>query len=309
MSVTDYISSINIPPSVVTIGTFDGVHIGHQKIISRLVKTGKDNDLKSIVLTFFPHPRMVLQTNPNIALLNTIAERETILMSLGLDQMVLQPFTEAFSNLSAKEFVSSILVEKLNAKHIIIGHDHRFGKNRSANVDDLRYFGKIFGFAVEEISAQEIEDVSVSSTKIRNALNRGDIATANAYLGYNYFLSGKVVRGKGLGKTIGYPTANVEVEDAYKLIPFDGVYVVKATVDHKELFGMMNIGTNPTVSGTDRTIEVHLFDFDRTIYGSQIKIEFLERLRDEQDLGSITRLKAQLQLDMDNAKSFLKNHG
>ncbi len=292
-----------------TIGTFDGVHIGHQKIISRLVKTGKDNDLKSIVLTFFPHPRMVLQTNPNIALLNTIAERETILMSLGLDQMVLQPFTEAFSNLSAKEFVSSILVEKLNAKHIIIGHDHRFGKNRSANVDDLRYFGKIFGFAVEEISAQEIEDVSVSSTKIRNALNRGDIATANAYLGYNYFLSGKVVRGKGLGKTIGYPTANVEVEDAYKLIPFDGVYVVKATVDHKELFGMMNIGTNPTVSGTDRTIEVHLFDFDRTIYGSQIKIEFLERLRDEQDLGSITRLKAQLQLDMDNAKSFLKNHG
>jgi len=252
---------------------------------------------------------MVLQTNPNIALLNTIAERETILMSLGLDQMVLQPFTEAFSNLSAKEFVSSILVEKLNAKHIIIGHDHRFGKNRSANVDDLRYFGKIFGFAVEEISAQEIEDVSVSSTKIRNALNRGDIATANAYLGYNYFLSGKVVRGKGLGKTIGYPTANVEVEDAYKLIPFDGVYVVKATVDHKELFGMMNIGTNPTVSGTDRTIEVHLFDFDRTIYGSQIKIEFLERLRDEQDLGSITRLKAQLQLDMDNAKSFLKNHG
>lgn len=302
-------TSNNKPESVVTIGTFDGVHIGHQKIISRLVKISKEKELKSIVLTFFPHPRMVLQKNPNIELLNTITERESLLMSFGLDQMVLHPFTKAFSNLSAREFVSSILVDKLNTKHIIIGYDHHFGKNRSANVDDLRLFGQEFGFDVEEISAQEVQDVSVSSTKIRAALQQGDIATASSYLGYNYFMSGTVVSGKGLGKTIGFPTANIKVEEDYKLIPNNGVYVVGATVANQQLFGMMNIGTNPTIGGKDRSIEVHLFDFDKLIYESPIRIEFLGRLRDERKFGTIDQLKVQLHKDMITAKSFLKDHG
>ena len=246
----------NSNATIVTIGTFDGVHIGHQKIIKRLVDIAHKKHLKSVVLTFFPHPRMVLQNNNDIKLLNTIEERETILSDLGLDYLVVKTFTKEFANLSAEEFVKNILVDKLNAKHIIIGYDHRFGKGRSANIDDLKSFGKQYDFEVEEISVQDIEDVSVSSTKIRNALNDGDIITANTYLGYGFYITGKVAKGKGLGRKIGFPTANIEIAEDYKLIPKNGVYVIKTSIENKLVYGMMNIGMNPTVNGTKMVFAV-----------------------------------------------------
>jgi len=295
--------------TVVTIGTFDGVHLGHQKIINRLTNTGKEKDLKSVVLTFFPHPRMVLQKHSDIKLLNTINERENILKELSLDEMIVKPFTKEFANLSAREFVKTILVEELQAKHIIIGYDHQFGRNRSANIDDLKLFGEEFGFTVEEISAQDVEDVAVSSTKIRTALDQGDITVANAYLGYNYFINGIVVKGKGLGKTIGFPTANIEVSEDYKLIPKDGVYTIKSTLNDEPLLGMMNIGNNPTVGGSNKTIEVNFFDFDKDIYGKSLKIEFISRLRDEQKFESLELLQEQLKKDKLEAINSLRNHG
>ena len=295
--------------TIVTIGTFDGVHIGHQKIVNRLINVGKEKTLKSVVLTFFPHPRMVLQKHSDLKLLNTIDEREAILKSLGLDQMVIQTFTKEFANLSAHDFVKTVLVDALHAKYIIIGYDHQFGKDRSANIDDLKTYGKEFGFEVEEISVQDVEDVSVSSTKIRTALQHGDIATANAYLGYLYFLTGTVVNGKGLGKELGFPTANIEIEEDYKLIPKEGVYVVKGTVGDNHLQGMMNIGTNPTFDGSNQTIEVHFFDFYDDIYTQEIRVEFLERLRDEHKFESLKLLKEQLKKDEINAKKILNLHG
>ncbi|MCK7589282.1 bifunctional riboflavin kinase/FAD synthetase [Subsaxibacter sp. CAU 1640] len=295
--------------SVVTIGTFDGVHIGHQKIIKRLTNSGKEKKLKSVVLTFFPHPRMVLQKHSDIKLLNTINERESILKDLGLDEMIVKPFTKDFANLSAHEFVKTILVEELQAKHVIIGYDHQFGKNRSADINDLKGFGKEFGFTVEEISAQDVEDVAVSSTKIRTALNQGDITVANAYLGYNYFINGIVVKGKGLGKKIGFPTANIEVIEDYKLIPKDGVYAIKSNLNDEPLLGMMNIGNNPTVGGSNKTIEVNFFDFDEDIYGKSLKIEFISRLRDEQKFESVELLQDQLKKDKLETINSLRNHG
>lgn len=294
--------------TIVTIGTFDGVHIGHQKIIKRLINVGRERGLKSVVLTFFPHPRMVLQKDSNLKLLNTIEERETILTNLGLDQMVIQTFTKEFANLSAHDFVKTVLVEKLHAKYIIIGYDHQFGKNRSADIHDLKAFGKEFGFEVEEISAQDVEDVAVSSTKIRKALREGDIETANSFLGYPYFLTGTVVKGKGIGKQLGFPTANIHIKEDYKLIPKDGVYVVKGIVKGKTLSAMMNIGNNPTVEGAQHSIEVHLFDFNDDIYGESIQIEFLKRLRDEYKFDSLEALTDQLKKDQINAEKFLDTH-
>ena len=295
----------NSNATIVTIGTFDGVHIGHQKIIKRLVDIAHKKHLNSVVLTFFPHPRMVLQNNNDIKLLNTIEERETILSDLGLDYLVVKTFTKEFANLSAEEFVKNILVDELNAKHIIIGYDHRFGKGRSANIDDLKSFGKQYDFEVEEISVQDIEDVSVSSTKIRNALNDGDILTANTYLGYGFYITGKVAKGKGLGRKIGFPTANIEIAEDYKLIPKNGVYVIKTSIENKLVYGMMNIGMNPTVNGTKKTIEAHFFNFNNDIYNQTLKIEFVARLRDEQKFESVELLKKQLKLDEKNAKVFI----
>ena len=295
----------NSNATIVTIGTFDGVHIGHQKIIKRLVDIAHKKHLNSVVLTFFPHPRMVLQNNNDIKLLNTIEERETILSDLGLDYLVVKTFTKEFANLSAEEFVKNILVDKLNAKHIIIGYDHRFGKGRSANIDDLKSFGKQYDFEVEEISVQDIEDVSVSSTKIRNALNDGEVITANTYLGYDFYITGKVARGKGLGRKIGFPTANIEIAEDYKLIPKNGVYVIKTSIENKLVYGMMNIGMNPTVNGTKKTIEAHFFNFNNDIYNQTLKIEFVARLRDEQKFESVELLKKQLKLDEKNAKVFI----
>jgi len=293
--------------TVITIGTFDGVHIGHQKIIQRLIEVGKAKDLTPTILTFFPHPRMILQKDANIKLINTLEEKESILKHFGLENLVVEKFTKAFSRLTAQEFVETILVKQLKAKHVIIGYDHHFGRNRSANIEDLKAFGLQYRFEVEEITAQDINDVSVSSTKIRTALLDGDIKTANSYLGYPFIISGTVEKGKGLGRTIGFPTANIAVSQNYKLIPKQGVYVVKSEIDNKTIYGMMNIGTNPTFNGIVETTEVNFLNFDADLYNKKITIELLDRLRDEEKFQSVSDLKQQLIKDKNNALQFINN--
>ncbi|PBJ10957.1 bifunctional riboflavin kinase/FAD synthetase [Flavobacterium sp. ACN6] len=291
--------------TILTLGTFDGVHIGHKKILERITQNTEDGKYESLVLTFFPHPRMVLQEKSEIKLLNTITEKIKLLEASGVENLIVHPFDESFSRLTAEEFVHTILVDKFQIQKIIIGHDHRFGRNRTANIDDLIAFGAAYGFEVEQISAEEIQDVSVSSTKIRKALNEGNMALANEYLGYNYFLSGTVVKGKQLGRTIGFPTANIHIEEDYKLIPKIGVYVVKAVINEEIVYGMMNIGFNPTVNGEKQTIEVHLFDFDKDIYDQNIEVSLLRYIREEQKFGSIDALKAQLKQDQNEALAFI----
>jgi riboflavin kinase/FMN adenylyltransferase len=278
-----YENSIN---SVITIGTFDGVHVGHQKIIKRLVKTAKKENLKAVVLTFFPHPRMVLQKDANIKLINTIEEKAELFNKFGIDNLVVKKFTKAFSRLSAEDFAKQVLVDKLNAKKVIIGYDHHFGRNRRANIDDLRRFGETYGFEVEEISMQDINDVAISSTKIRNALAEGDIIKANTFLGYDFMISGTIVRGKGLGKQMDFPTANLG----------------------QVVFGMMNIGTNPTVNGNDESIETHFFNFDQDIYNQKIRINVLQRIRDEQRFESVEALKTQIHRDKKTALNYIASY-
>ncbi len=285
-------------PTAVTIGTFDGLHIGHMKILDRLIKSADALGLKSMVLTFFPHPRMVLQQDAHIQLLNTIDEKIDILERTGLDYLIIHPFTKAFSRLSARDFVRDILVNELRTKKIIIGYDHRFGRNRNANINDLEAFGNALDFQVEEIPVQEVDEVSVSSTKIRKALEKGDVRTANAYLGYEYMLTGTVKKGRGMGRQLGFPTANLVIAENYKLIPKNGVYAVKSILNGQTVNGMMNIGYNPTVSvGTEKTIEIHFFDFNRDLYEQKIRIDILEWIREEEKFGSLEDLKAQLQKD------------
>jgi riboflavin kinase/FMN adenylyltransferase len=298
----------SVEPTIVTIGTFDGVHVGHQKIIKRLINIGKQTQLKSVILTFFPHPRMVLQKDSGIKLINTINERGAILDALGLDYLLVKKFTKAFSRLSAEDFVKKILVDKLNAKKVIIGYDHRFGRNRNADINDLKKFGDLYGFEVEEISAQDINEVAVSSTKIRKALEAGDIAKANAFLGYPFMLTGKVVKGKALGRQIDYPTANIQIDEDYKLIPKHGAYVVSSVINDQVVYGMMNIGFNPTVEGHEETIEVHFFNFNKNIYNKTIQIDLLNRLRDEQKFESVEALKNQLLKDKEVSFAYIKSY-
>ncbi|MCL6267045.1 bifunctional riboflavin kinase/FAD synthetase [Flagellimonas myxillae] len=283
--------------TAVTIGTFDGVHLGHSKILERLINNAKTADLKSAVLTFFPHPRMVLQKDTDIKLLNTLEEKIKILDAIGLDYLIIHPFTKDFSRLSATEFVRDILVNSLKTKKIIIGYDHRFGRNRNANIQDLISFGNTLDFEVEEIPAQEVDDVSVSSTKIRKALLEGDISTANNYLNYAYMLTGTIKKGKGLGRQFGFPTANLDIAEPYKLIPKNGVYVVKSRLDNKDHYGMMNIGYNPTVSGNEKSIEVNFFEFEGDLYSKKIQVDLLHRIRDEHKFDSVQELQEQLKKD------------
>ena len=295
-----------IKSSVITIGTFDGVHVGHQQIIHRLVDTARKNDLQALVLTFFPHPRMVIQNDANIKLINTIDEKAKQLEQLGVDHLVVKEFTKSFSRLTALEYVRDILVNKLKVKHIIVGYDHHFGRNRTANINELKEFGSFYDFEVTEIEPQEVDDVAVSSTKIRSAILKGNIPTANKFLGYNFMLTGTVIKGKGLGKTLDFPTANIQIEAAYKLIPKHGVYVVKSQIKGVEVFGMMNIGKNPTVSeGNQTKIEVHFFDFSANLYGAVLKIELLDHLRSEIKFPNIEALKLQLEKDKADATNAL----
>ena len=292
----------------VTIGTFDGVHFGHQQIIEKLVLEAKKANRKSVLLTFFPHPRMVLQKDNSLELINTIEERAELLKKTGLDYLIIHPFSKEFSRMTALEFVRNILVNQLNISKLIIGYDHHFGKNREGNIVQLTEYSHLYDFKVEEIPAQDIDDVSVSSTKIRRALAEGNIETANNYLGYNFMLSGTVVNGKKLGGKIGYPTANINVKEAYKLIPKTGVYVVKSTIDKKDIFGIMNIGNRPTVDGTNQTIEVHFLDFNNDLYNQNLTIELLYFLRDEEKFSSIETLIVQIKKDEQTARDFIKSN-
>ena len=294
--------------TLVTIGTFDGVHIGHQTIIEKLVSQAKEENKKSVLLTFFPHPRMVLQKDASIKLLNTIEERSELLRKTGLDYLIIHPFSVEFSRLKALDFVRDILVNRLNIYKLIIGYDHHFGKNREGNIEQLTEYSYLYDFTVEEIPAQDIDSVAVSSTKIRRALDAGDLQTANEYLGYNFALKGKVIRGESLGSKIGYPTANLELAEDYKLIPKHGVYVVKSTIDDIEVFGMMNIGNRPTVAGNHQTIETNFFDFSADLYDKEIAIELIHFLRDEQKFDSVDKLVEQLEKDEKTSREFIKNY-
>jgi len=295
-------------PTVITIGTFDGVHAGHQKIIERLIAAAKVNNMESAILTFFPHPRMVLQKEGELKLINTIEERKELLEKSGIDHLIIHPFTMQFSRLSALEFVRDILVNKLNAKKVIIGYDHRFGRNRTADIADLREFGKQFDFEVEEIGQQEIEDVAVSSTKIRKALLDGRVEKANSYLKHPFSLTGVIVKGKGLGKEFGYPTANLKIEEDYKLIPKNGVYVVRSKIENKMVYGMMSIGTNPTVGGTSQTIETYFFNLDKNLYGKKLTIEMLCWIRDEKKFESVSALKLAMRQDEAFSKAYIQDN-
>jgi len=296
-----------IKESIVTIGTFDGVHLGHQKIINKLIGIANEERLQALVLTFFPHPRTIVQEDASIKLINTIDEKAGLMKSYGVDHLVVKEFTKEFSRLTALEYVRDVLVNKLHVKHIIVGYDHHFGRNRTANINDLKEYGDFYGFKVTEIDAHEVGDVAVSSTKIRAALTKGDIITANHFLGYNFMLTGLVVKGQGLGKTIQFPTANLKIEESYKLIPKKGVYLVQSVIDAQLVYGMMNIGTNPTVSDADKiSVEVFFFDFDQSIYGQVLIIQLLDRIRDEIKFPKIEDLKLQLESDSQKAINRIK---
>ena len=294
--------------TVLTIGTFDGVHIGHCQIITKILETACNSDLESVILTFFPHPRMVLNHNNDVKLLNTIAEKSSLLAFHGIENLIIQKFDNDFANLSAEDFVKQVLVEQLNIQKIIIGHDHRFGKNRAAGIADLIGFGQKYDFEVAQISAQTINDISISSTKIRTALNNGNVQLANSYLGYNYELTGTVVHGKKIGRTIGFPTANISIACQYKLIPNNGVYVVKCMIDNKIVFGVMNIGTKPTFNEQKMSIEVHFIDFEADLYKQILTISILTYIRNEQKFDAIEALKKQIELDKKAAVDYLKNY-
>lgn len=301
-------SEKNAKKTILTLGTFDGVHFGHKKILEKVTQNTENEKYESLVLTFFPHPRMVLQEDSGIKMLNTIDEKVALLDQIGIQNLVIHPFDESFSRLTAEEFVKNILVDKFHIHKIIIGHDHRFGRNRTANIDDLKRFGEQYGFEVEEISAQEIKEVSVSSTKIRHALDEGNMTLANEYLGYSYSLTGIVSKGRQLGRTIGFPTANLKIEENFKLIPKNGVYIVKSIIGSKTVLGMMNIGFNPTVDGKNQTIEINYFDFNEDLYDQKITVFILKRIRDEEKFDSVNHLKAQLEKDKNTALAYFEKH-
>ena len=293
--------------TILTIGTFDGVHLGHKKILDKVVARAKEEGLESVVLTFFPHPRMVLQEKSEIKLLNTIEEKINLFEKIGIDYLIIHPFDYKFSRLTSEEFVKTILVDTFNIQKIIIGYDHRFGRNRTADINDLIVFGNDYNFDVEQISAEEINAIAISSTKIRTAIQEGNIQLANLYLGYPYSFSGKVVKGKQLGRTIGFPTANIQINEEYKLIPKNGVYIVKSVIDAVTVYGMMNIGTRPTVDGENQTIEVHFLDFNANLYETTLEIVLMKFLRDETKFNSLDDLKAQIAKDQTSTQQYISS--
>ena len=294
--------------SILTIGTFDGVHLGHQKIITSLVTKAKQKSLQANILTFFPHPRMVLQKESNLKLIDTLEEKQNLLSELGIDNLIIQPFSKEFSKLTAIEFTRDVLVSELGMSALMIGYDHRFGKNREASVEDLITYGQSYNFEVTVIPAQDISSITVSSTKIRDAIKISNFKKVNQFLGRPYELNGKVIKGNGVGRTIKYPTANIEIKEIYKLIPPKGVYLVKIYLGKNEFSGMMNIGNRPTINGLNQTIEVYIFDFDKDIYGKNLKVCFLKKIRKEKKFDSLPSLKSQLKKDEENCKRILAEH-
>ncbi len=292
---------------VVTIGMYDGVHYGHCKILNTVSREAKQRGGESIVLTFWPHPRFVLGRNSeDLKLLSTIEEKTGMISGCGIDHFIKLPFTREFSELSSEQFIKNILVDGIGAKLLIIGHDHRFGRDREGSFEYLQTNKRRFGFEIKEISRQDIDQVTVSSSKIRKALNSGEISIANEYLGREYSIKGIVTKGEQLGRKIGFPTANIYVPYDYKLIPADGVYVVRVNTVKESLFGMLNIGNRPTVEGSQRTIEVNIFDFNEDIYGLEIEVSFIDKLRDEIKFNDLNELEDQLKSDRIQALEILK---
>ncbi len=295
------------PYAAVTIGTFDGVHLGHQEILKQVVADAKSNDGKSLLITFWPHPRFILKKDADdLKLLSTFEEKVDLLESLGLDYIIKIPFTPKFSNLSAEAFVQTILIDQIGTRKLFIGYDHRFGNNREGNIQFLKEKSSTYGYEVFEIPRQDIDDIGISSTKIREALNEGDIQLSNSLLGRNYSLNGTVVEGQKVGREIGFPTANIQMDKDYKLLPGDGAYAIIAKLGEQQLNGMLNIGFKPTVNGSQRTIEAHLFNFEENIYGREITIEFVQALRKEKKFDSLDHLKEQLEMDKAKAIDILK---
>ena len=292
--------------TILTLGTFDGVHIGHKKILEKVIQNTQDEKYESLVLTFFPHPRMILQERSEIKLLNTMSEKILLLEQLGIQNLVIHPFDETFSRLTAEDFVQTVLVEQFKIHKIIIGYDHRFGRNRTADINNLIEFGEKYGFEVEQISAQEINAISVSSTKIRNAIQEGEMLLANKYLGYHYFLTGTVIKGKQLGRTIGFPTANLKIEEDYKLIPSKGVYIVSSEINNQTVFGMMNIGNNPTVGNETLSVEIHYLNFEGDLYDQKITVAIYQRIRNEEKFDSLLLLKEQIEKDKLQTLSYIE---
>ncbi|GAK99041.1 bifunctional riboflavin kinase/FAD synthetase [Nonlabens ulvanivorans] len=296
--------------AVITIGTFDGVHHGHQKILSRVTEIAQQQSLTSVLLTFFPHPRMVLQPDGDLKLINTIEERQQLIAANGIENIVTHPFSLDFARTSAHDYVKNILVDQLKAAVVVIGYDHRFGRNRAASITELEEYGKEFNFKVVQISKKEVEEVTVSSTKIRNAIENGDMEVTENYLNRPYSINGKIVQGKAIGRTINYPTANLKVSETYKLLPKNGVYITSSIIDGTEVYGMTNIGFNPTVSdGSQKTIETFYLDFNADLYNSEIELFFHKRLRDEVRFNSIEELKAAMKEDELKTRTYVQQMG
>ncbi len=295
-----------LPHAIVTSGTFDGVHRGHQKILARLIEVAKTSHGQSVVLTFWPHPRTVVSNDSqNLRLLSTLDEKIELLEQAGVDQLVVIPFTRSFSELTSAEFIQQILIEKIGTEKLVIGYDHRFGRDREGGFDYISQHADEFGFAVEEIPRQDVEAIGVSSSKIRTALAEGNIRVATLFLGRPYTLTGTIVKGRQLGRTLGYPTANMQVDDPLKLIPANGVYAVEVLHRGHTYGGMLNIGFRPTVDGIGQTIETYIFDFDQDIYGEHLTLRFREFLRPEQKFSGLPALVAQLKLDDTTARAVL----
>jgi riboflavin kinase/FMN adenylyltransferase len=298
----------NIKNPIVTVGTFDGVHFGHQKIIQRLQKIAKKNNGESVLLTFDPHPRKILLNDQGLKLIHTINEKINILENLGLDHLVIYPFTLEFSKFSAKRYIDELLIQKLGTHTLVIGYDHHFGNDREGNIDLLKKYEKSNPFYLEEIKAHEIEEIKISSTKVRSAIEKGNIHLVNDYCGHFYEFSGEVVHGNGIGKTIGTPTANIKLNSNEKIIPLDGVYAVVCQIKDANYKGIMNIGFKPTVDeGQKRTVEIHLFDYEKDIYGQDLRTKVIERIRDEVKFNSLNELKSQILKDNEKAKLILES--
>lgn len=281
--------------AVVTVGTFDGLHLGHQKIIARMKEIAAENKGDTVLVTFDPHPRLVLNNNPTeLRFISSQKRKMQLLEHFGIDHIIVIPFTIAFSKTPSEQFIHEYLVEKIGVKKLIVGYDHHFGRNREGNYQQLEKTGKKYGFEVEEIDAQFVDEVPVSSTKIRNALMEGNVRLANKMLGYEYSIAGKVIEGNKIGRKIGFPTANIDVHDKFKLIAAGGVYACKVGVDVKTYYGMGNIGMRPTVGINGLVTEVHIFDFDADIYDKEIIIYFIDRIRDERKFEDLEKLKEQL---------------
>lgn len=296
-----------LPFAVVTAGTFDGVHVGHQKILKRLTEIAKANNGQSVLITYWPHPRLVIgsSNNAELRLLSSFEEKAYLLANYGLDYLLVLSFTPEFAQLSSQDFVQQILKDKIGTRKLVIGYDHRFGKNREGSFEHLQANAGQYGFEVEEISRQDVDDVGVSSTRIRKAIENADIQTANHYLGSYYLLSGQVVKGQQIGRTIGFPTANIAIDEPHKLIPAQGVYAVRAFCGGNYWNGMLNIGTRPTVNGQNQSVEVNLFDFNQDIYGEKIRLELVAFMRPEQKFVNLAALQLQLYADKENALRLL----